>query len=180
MSYSKLIFSPYRRTEVWRFVSYQFLHANFNHIAGNIMGQLLLGIPLEMLHGTFKIALLYTVGKHVSKVQKLIAETRSFNGLTFFVGYCSSCFTTWCFWWRFLHILCSFSEHNFKLGEYALYQSNYFVAIRVVSELISTLTAEKTIPETWLKLDLLEVLKWSPLSLAQRPLFHGLLISVEH
>ena len=67
MSYSKLIFSPYKRTEVWRFVSYQFLHANFNHIVGNIIGQLLLGIPLEMLHGTLKIALLYTVGKTVRK-----------------------------------------------------------------------------------------------------------------
>eukprot|EP00968_Pinguiococcus_pyrenoidosus_P016401 scaffold1584_cov259-Pinguiococcus_pyrenoidosus.AAC.4 len=39
------------RHEGWRFVSYGLLHADFGHLIGNAIMELLLGVPLEMVHG---------------------------------------------------------------------------------------------------------------------------------
>lgn len=48
--------------EIWRFWTYQFLHANIEHILSNILVASLLGITLEMVHGPlsydFKLPLL--------------------------------------------------------------------------------------------------------------------------
>ena len=60
---SELIFNPHRREDVWRFITYQFLHAGFHHIFGNMLFQLVFGIPLEMVHGTMRIGAIYTMGK---------------------------------------------------------------------------------------------------------------------
>ena len=61
---SELIFNPYKREDIWRFFSYQFLHAGFHHIFGNMLFQLVFGIPLEMVHGTLRIGSVYTMGKY--------------------------------------------------------------------------------------------------------------------
>ena len=52
---SPLIFRPKLREEIWRFGTYQFLHAGFFHIFGNMIVQLYIGIPLEMVHGSIRI-----------------------------------------------------------------------------------------------------------------------------
>ncbi|CAI2347344.1 unnamed protein product [Caenorhabditis sp. 36 PRJEB53466] len=44
-----LIFAPKLREEAWRFTTYMFLHAGLNHLLGNVIIQLLVGIPLEPL-----------------------------------------------------------------------------------------------------------------------------------
>lgn len=36
---------------MWRFVTYIFVHATITHILFNVLIQLLIGIPLEMVHG---------------------------------------------------------------------------------------------------------------------------------
>ena len=59
---SPLIFDPDERAEIWRFFTYQYLHAGLPHLLVNIIMQLLIGIPLEMVHGTTRIAIIYTVG----------------------------------------------------------------------------------------------------------------------
>ena len=40
---SELIFAPRLRHEAWRYYTYQFLHAGFPHIFGNVLMQLFLG-----------------------------------------------------------------------------------------------------------------------------------------
>ena len=40
---SFLIVDPVRRKEIWRFVTYMFLHANHQHIGYNLLMQLLIG-----------------------------------------------------------------------------------------------------------------------------------------
>lgn len=60
--YSLLIYRPDRRYEVWRFISYMLLHADWFHFAFNIIIQLLLGLPLEMIHGAARIAAIYLAG----------------------------------------------------------------------------------------------------------------------
>ena len=50
---SGFIFHPARRFEVWRYLTYMFIHSDLAHLAFNILAQLVLGIPLEMVHGEF-------------------------------------------------------------------------------------------------------------------------------
>ena len=60
--HSPLIYDPKRRHEVWRFLTYIFLHKGYYHIGLNLALQLLVGIPLEMVHGWWRVALLYLLG----------------------------------------------------------------------------------------------------------------------
>lgn len=60
--HSPLIYNPYRRKEAWRYVSYMLIHAGAIHIFFNLLIQLLLGIPLEMVHKWWRTALVYLAG----------------------------------------------------------------------------------------------------------------------
>ena len=57
-----LIFNPCRKWQVWRFLSYIFVHSGYFHITFNLLIQLLLGIPLEMVHRWWRILLIYLTG----------------------------------------------------------------------------------------------------------------------
>lgn len=59
---SPLIFDLRRREEAWRFISYMLLHADLEHIAVNVVLQLAIGIPLEMVHGPLRILPIYLAG----------------------------------------------------------------------------------------------------------------------
>ncbi|XP_039966804.1 protein rhomboid-like [Bactrocera tryoni] len=61
-SESSLIYRPDRRLEIWRFVSYMLLHANWFHLSFNVATQLVYGLPLEWVHGSARIALIYLAG----------------------------------------------------------------------------------------------------------------------
>ncbi|XP_034029991.1 rhomboid-related protein 2 [Thalassophryne amazonica] len=60
--HSRLIYKPDHRQEAWRFLSYMFVHAGVEHIVGNLIMQLLLGIPLELVHKGFEVGMVYTAG----------------------------------------------------------------------------------------------------------------------
>ncbi|KAM9296633.1 rhomboid-related protein 3 [Gastrophryne carolinensis] len=57
-----LIFHPQLRMQAWRYLSYMLMHAGIEHLGVNVALQLLVGIPLEMVHGTTRIAFLYVAG----------------------------------------------------------------------------------------------------------------------
>uniref|UniRef100_A0A8C7MBR2 rhomboid protease n=1 Tax=Oncorhynchus kisutch TaxID=8019 RepID=A0A8C7MBR2_ONCKI len=59
---SPLSYKSDRREEAWRFVSYMFVHAGVEHILGNLVMQLLLGIPLELVHKGFEVGMVYMAG----------------------------------------------------------------------------------------------------------------------
>uniref|UniRef100_A0A1B0AVN2 rhomboid protease n=1 Tax=Glossina palpalis gambiensis TaxID=67801 RepID=A0A1B0AVN2_9MUSC len=61
-SYSLLIYRPDKRYELWRFVTYMFLHDGWCHLGFNLLIQLLLGLPLEMVHGSARLASIYFSG----------------------------------------------------------------------------------------------------------------------
>ncbi|XP_073991056.1 rhomboid-related protein 2-like isoform X2 [Rhodnius prolixus] len=57
-----LIYNPHLREEAWRFVTYMFVHAGLQHLLVNIAVQIMLGLPLEMVHGFWRILIIYTSG----------------------------------------------------------------------------------------------------------------------
>lgn len=59
---SPLTYRADRREEAWRFISYMFVHAGVEHIVGNLLMQLLLGIPLELVHKGFEVGMVYMAG----------------------------------------------------------------------------------------------------------------------
>lgn len=59
---SRLTYKPQLRQEAWRFISYMFVHAGVEHILGNLLMQLLLGIPLELVHKGFEVGMVYMAG----------------------------------------------------------------------------------------------------------------------
>lgn len=59
---SPFIYNPCKRQEAWRFISYMLVHAGVQHILGNFIMQLVLGIPLEMVHKGIRVGLVYLAG----------------------------------------------------------------------------------------------------------------------
>jgi rhomboid-related protein 1/2/3 len=59
---SIFIYRPDKKHEVWRFFLYMLLHAGWFHLTFNLIVQILIGIPLEMVHGSGRIACIYLSG----------------------------------------------------------------------------------------------------------------------
>ncbi|KDR11872.1 rhomboid-related protein 2-like [Zootermopsis nevadensis] len=59
---TKLMYTPYRRFEAWRFFTYMFVHVGRVHLAVNLIIQILLGIPLEMVHQWWRVLIIYMAG----------------------------------------------------------------------------------------------------------------------
>ena len=57
----KLRYSPLNRVQVWRFVTYMFVHSNIWHLSFNVIFQLFLGIPIEMIH-KWRVTIVYLSG----------------------------------------------------------------------------------------------------------------------
>ncbi|KAH9365290.1 hypothetical protein HPB48_018308 [Haemaphysalis longicornis] len=56
------IYRPDKRLQVWRFVFYMVLHAGWIHLLFNLLVQMLVGLPLEMVHGSLRIGTVYMAG----------------------------------------------------------------------------------------------------------------------
>lgn len=59
---SPFIYRPDKRHHIWRFLMYAILHAGYVHLAFNLVVQVLVGLPLEMIHGWWRVAVLYVGG----------------------------------------------------------------------------------------------------------------------
>lgn len=57
-----LRYDPYKRSELWRFVTYIFVHSSVLHLIGNVFMQIFLGVPLELVHSWWRVALVYLAG----------------------------------------------------------------------------------------------------------------------
>ncbi|XP_039547332.1 rhomboid-related protein 3-like isoform X3 [Pimephales promelas] len=57
-----LPYHPQLRAQAWRYLSYIFMHAGIEHLGLNMAMQLLVGVPLEMVHGALRIGLVYMCG----------------------------------------------------------------------------------------------------------------------
>jgi len=73
-----LIFNPCRKWQVWRFLSYIFVHSGYFHITFNLLIQLLLGIPLEMVHRWWRILLIYLTGAIAGSLVTSISDPEAY------------------------------------------------------------------------------------------------------
>ncbi|XP_018563916.1 rhomboid-related protein 3-like [Anoplophora glabripennis] len=56
-----LKFTPYRKEEIWRYVTHIFVHSSPYHLYPNLFIQILIGIPLEMVH-SWRVLVIYVAG----------------------------------------------------------------------------------------------------------------------
>lgn len=56
------IYDPSKRIQIWRFVTYMFVHADIMHLVTNLVFQLVLGIILELVHCWWRVGLIYLSG----------------------------------------------------------------------------------------------------------------------
>lgn len=74
---SILIYRPDRRIEIWRFFLYMFVHAGWVHLSFNVLIQIVVGIPLEMIHGSCRVALVYLSGVLAGSIAASIFDTNA-------------------------------------------------------------------------------------------------------
>lgn len=60
--YSPFIYLPARRYEAWRYLTYLVIHQGYMHLVGNLIFQLLLGLPLEFVHKWWRVLIVYLCG----------------------------------------------------------------------------------------------------------------------
>nr|XP_022911650.1 rhomboid-related protein 2-like [Onthophagus taurus] len=73
-----LIYNPRRRKEVWRFLTYMFVHIGINHLLMNIIVQIFLGLPLEMVHKWWRILIVYLFGVLAGSLGSSIVDSHSY------------------------------------------------------------------------------------------------------
>ncbi|XP_060806549.1 rhomboid-related protein 2 [Amyelois transitella] len=56
------IYNPNKRQEAWRFLTYMLVHVGVVHLLVNLLVQLFLGVPLEMVHRWWRVTLVYLAG----------------------------------------------------------------------------------------------------------------------
>lgn len=59
---SQLTLDKLLSRQIWRYLTYSFVHAGLFHVTFNILVQLVLGIPLEMVHAAWRVAAVYLSG----------------------------------------------------------------------------------------------------------------------
>lgn len=75
---SKLIYNPYRRYEIWRYLTYSLIHAGYGHLIFNIIVQLAVGIPLEMMHEFKPIFIIFMGGVLGGSLGNSVADPHSY------------------------------------------------------------------------------------------------------
>ncbi|EFA08482.1 rhomboid-related protein 2 [Tribolium castaneum] len=71
---SVFIYDPYKRQEAWRFITYMFVHVGAFHLFVNLLVQILLGTPLEMVHRWWRVLLIYFAGVLAGSLATSIAD----------------------------------------------------------------------------------------------------------
>ncbi|XP_076667816.1 rhomboid-4 isoform X3 [Andrena cerasifolii] len=56
------IYNPHKRYQAWRYLTYMFVHVGVLHLMVNLLVQIMLGIPLEMVHKWWRVLIIYVAG----------------------------------------------------------------------------------------------------------------------
>ena len=77
---SYLYYNPFKRNEVWRYMTYMFVHTSDAHLIGNMVMQLLVGIPLEMSHGAWRVTVVYCFGVMAGSLASSVFDPTMYLG----------------------------------------------------------------------------------------------------
>ena len=75
---SVLIYNPHLRQEAWRFLTYAFIHAGIIHLVFNVIIQLILGVPLEMVHKWWRVGAVYMGGVVAGSLGASVSDPYSY------------------------------------------------------------------------------------------------------
>ncbi|XP_061722473.1 rhomboid-related protein 2 isoform X1 [Cydia pomonella] len=70
------IYNPHKRHEAWRFITYMFVHVGVVHLLVNLLVQLFLGVPLEMVHRWWRVTLVYLAGVAAGSLATSLTDPR--------------------------------------------------------------------------------------------------------
>ncbi|XP_053989597.1 rhomboid-related protein 3 isoform X1 [Hylaeus volcanicus] len=56
------VYDPHKRYQAWRYLTYMFVHVDYPHLVMNLLVQIMLGIPLEMVHKWWRVLIIYIAG----------------------------------------------------------------------------------------------------------------------
>ena len=62
--------------QVWRLLTYVFVHCGWVHIACNVGVQIMLGCPLEIVHGPIRVAAIYLAGSLTGSLLTSVTDSR--------------------------------------------------------------------------------------------------------
>ncbi|XP_060642256.1 rhomboid-related protein 1 isoform X1 [Anolis sagrei] len=74
---SPLVYHPGHRARAWRFLTYMFMHVGLEQLGFNALLQLMIGVPLEMVHGVLRISFLYLAGVLAGSLTVSITDMRA-------------------------------------------------------------------------------------------------------
>ncbi|KAK7074092.1 Rhomboid-related protein 2 [Halocaridina rubra] len=77
-TYSPLIYNPFRRYECWRYITYALIHSGYMHLITNLIVQTFLGIILEMVHGWWRVGVIYLAGVFFGSLAHSITSPKSY------------------------------------------------------------------------------------------------------
>nr|XP_039332053.1 rhomboid-related protein 3 isoform X3 [Saimiri boliviensis boliviensis] len=77
---NSLVYHPQLRAQAWRYLTYIFMHAGIEHLGLNVVLQLLVGVPLEMVHGATRIGLVYVAGVVAELVRHEVSVQAAADG----------------------------------------------------------------------------------------------------
>ncbi|XP_063105703.1 rhomboid-related protein 3 isoform X2 [Cavia porcellus] len=77
---NSLVYHPQLRAQAWRYLTYIFMHAGIEHLGLNVVLQLLVGVPLEMVHGATRIGLVYVAGVVAELVRHEVSVQAASDG----------------------------------------------------------------------------------------------------
>ena len=76
--FSAAIFSPRRRQEFWRYVSYIFTQSGYFQFGFNFLLQILLGIPMELVHRWWRVIIIFFCGVLAGSLASAILDPYSY------------------------------------------------------------------------------------------------------
>ena len=84
---STFIYNPHRRYQIWRYVTYMFVHIGLLHFVFNMIMQLVVGVFLEMEQegwkGSFRVMAVYFSGVLAGSLGTTVADPETYIGGNF-------------------------------------------------------------------------------------------------
>lgn len=75
-----LRYDPCKRIEVWRFITYMFVHSDGAHLMCNLVMQICLGIPLELVNHWSRITVIYLAGVLAGSMGQSVVSAHRLHG----------------------------------------------------------------------------------------------------